>query len=89
MIAPALRRNGGDRLITIDVEPSAEAFPSETARDFATQAMMDSVACIQGLSEPIDVLILDFNHPGEHERNAPVPSMSMGRSSETARRLAQ
>ena len=37
----------------------------------------------------IDVLILDFNHSGEYERNAPVPSMSMDRSSKSTHRLAQ
>lgn len=68
VIAAALIRNGSGRLITIDVEPSAGAFLSETARDVVTQATMDSVACIQGLSEPIDMLILDSDHSDEHER---------------------
>ena len=68
VIAAALSRNGDGQLVTIDIEPSAGGLLPESLQDVVTQATMDSVVFLHGVSEPIDVLILDSDHSDQHER---------------------
>ena len=68
VIAAALTRNGEGRLVTIDIEPSAGGLLGGTMENVVTQVTMDSVTYIQGIGEPIDLLILDSDRSAEHEQ---------------------
>ena len=68
VIAAALTRNGEGRLVTIDIEPSAGGLLGGTMENVVTQVTMDSVAYLQGIGDPIDLLILDSDHSEHHEQ---------------------
>jgi len=68
VIAAALIKNGSGHLVTIDVEPSAGGLLVGTTDDVVTQVTTDSVAYLQGIGDPIDLLILDSDHSEKHEQ---------------------
>lgn len=68
VIAAALTRNGSGHLVTIDIEPSAGGLLEGASDDVVTRVTMDSVAYLQGIGDPIDLLILDSDHSEHHEQ---------------------